>query len=261
MIEPELYDMIFKRKSVRKYEDAPLNVRVVSEILEFAAKAEPLHKEINTGITVVFKDDVKVFLPIISPHYLMLTSELREGYLENAGFILQQVDLFLSSKGFGSCYVGMALPSKDTRKMSELEFVIFMAFGTPAEPVHRTDSSQFRRKALEKIADLSVLSEDVNSFYNVTALLESVRLAPSATNNQPWFLVPGKDKLEFYCVKPGFIKSIAYRKMNKIDMGIALCHCALAAANSGKTYEFICDNQAQAHCPKDYYYTGSILLK
>ena len=261
MMVLELYKMISKRKSVRKYEAVTLSIRDISEILEFAGNAEPLHKEIKTTIDVVSRENVNVFLPVISPHYLMMTSEEREGYLENAGFILQQVDLFLSSKGLGSCYVGMALPSKDARKMSELEFVIFMAFGSPAEPVHRTDPSQFRRKGLEKIADLSLHFEDVNSFYNVTYLLESVRLAPSATNNQPWFLVPGKDKVDFYCVKPGFIKSIAYRKMNKIDMGIALCHCALAAANSGRTHEFICDIQAQTDCPKDYYYTGTILLK
>jgi nitroreductase len=261
MMDLELYDMISKRKSVRKYEGAPLSIGDISEILEFAGNAEPLHKEIKTKIVVVSRDDVNVFLPVISPHYLMMTSEESEGYLENAGFLLQQVDLFLSSKGFGSCYVGMALPSKEARKMSELKFVIFLAFGKPEEPLQRTDPSQFRRKDMEEITDISKFLKDIDSFDAVTDLLESVRLAPSATNSQPWFLVSGKDKLDFYCVKQGLLKSIGYRKMNKIDMGIALCHYALAAAHSGKTYEFICDREAQKRRPKDYYYTGTILLK
>jgi hypothetical protein len=203
---------------------------------------------------------VNVFLPVISPHYLMMTSEESDGYLENAGFILQQVDLFLSSKGFGSCYVGMALPSKEARKMSELKFVIFMAFGRPEEPLHRTEPSQFRRKDMEEIIDISELLEDIDSIDAMTDLLESVRRAPSATNSQPWFLVSGKDKLDFYCVKTGFIKSIGYRKMNKIDMGIALCHFALAAAHAGKKYRFLCDGEAQKRCPLGYYYTGTIVL-
>jgi len=260
MLTVGLYDYISKRKSVRKYARESLDKRVISEILEFAGNAEPLHKEIKTKIAVVSREDVNVFLPVISPHYLMMTSEESEGYLENAGFLLQQVDLFLSSKGFGSCYVGMALPSKEARKMSELKFVIFMAFGRPEEPLHRDGHSQFRRKGLEEIIDIPELLDDIDSFDAVTDLLESVRLAPSATNNQPWFLVPGKDKLDFYCVKLGPIKSIGYRKMNKIDMGIALCHCALAAAHAGKNYGFLCDSEAKKQSPEDYYYTGTIVL-
>jgi len=261
MMALELYEMISKRKSVRKYGVAPLNIKEISEILDFAGKAEPLYKEIKTKIEVVSRENVNVFLPVISPHYIMMTSEDREGYLENAGFILQQIDLFLSSKGFGSCYVGMALPSKKAMQISKLKFVIFLAFGSPAEPVHRTDLSQFKRKDLADIIEIPEHMEDIDSFDALTDMLENVRLAPSATNSQPWFLVPAKDKLDFYCVKLGIIKSIGYRKMNKIDMGIALCHCALSSAHSCKTYKFVCDYQARAQCPKDYYYTGSIVFK
>lgn len=256
----ELYDFISKRKSVRKYADEPLDKRAVSEILEFAEKAEPLHKDIKTKIQVVSKDEVNVFLPVRSPHYLMMTSEPREGYLENAGFLLQQIDLFLSSKGYGSCYVGMALPTKEARGMSELEYVIVLAFGKPAELLHRTDLSQFRRKPLNEIADLSELMEDIDSFDALTDIMESVRLAPSATNGQPWYMVPDKGKLDFYCNKPGLIKSIGYKKMNKIDMGIALCHCFLAASHAGIDWKFTIETGAEAHCGKDYYYTGTILL-
>ncbi|MBP1743554.1 MAG: nitroreductase [Firmicutes bacterium] len=260
MIPVELYDYISKRKSVRQYDDRPLDIRAISEILEFVGKAEPLHKEIKKEIQVVSKDEINVFLPVRSPHYLMMTSEPREGYLENAGFLLQQIDLFLSSKGYGSCYVGMALPSKEARSMSELEYVIVLAFGRPAEPLHRTEPSEFKRKPLPEIADLSELMEDIDSFDAVTDIMDSVRLAPSATNGQPWYMVPDTGRLDFYCVKLGFIKSIGYRKMNRIDMGAALCHCSLAAEHAGIPSEFIFDSEAQKRCPKDYYYTGTILL-
>jgi len=260
MMPVELYDYISKRKSVRKYTDEPLDIRAVSEILEFAGKAEPLHKEIKTQIQVVSKDEVNVFLPVRSPHYLMMTSEPSEGYLENAGFLLQQIDLFLSSKGYGSCYVGMALPTKEARRMSELEYVIVLAFGKPAEPLHRMDPSEFRRKPLPEISNLSELIEDIESFDAMTDMMDSVRLAPSATNGQPWFMVPDTGKIDFYCAKPGLIKSIGYKKMNKIDMGIAICHCSLAASHAGISCKFIFETVAEARCPKDHYYTGTILL-
>ena len=46
--------------------------------------------------------------------------------------------------------------------------------------------------------------------------LEAVRLAPSSRNSQPWRVVLDDDGLHFYTTKN--------RDMNKIDMGIALCH-------------------------------------
>lgn len=260
MMNDELYNFISKRKSVRKYEDEPLGVGEIAEILEFWDKAEPLHAEIRTEARIVPREEINLFLPVSSPHYLMLTSEPLEGYLENAGFLLQQMDLFLSSKGYGSCYVGMALPSKEARKMSGLEFVIVLAFGRPAEQLHRTEISQFRRKSLREIAGIPEQSGDIGSFEAVTDLLDCVRLAPSATNSQPWFVVPGTGRLDFYCVKPSFIKAIAYRKMNKIDMGAALCHCLLAAAHAGIACGFTRDSEALKRCPDGYYYTGTVSL-
>jgi len=259
-MQSELYEYISKRKSVRKYEDEPLDANALSEILEFAGTAVRLDNEIKTEIYIVPRDAVTLFLPVKSPQYLMFTSEAKDGYLENAGFILQQIDLFLSSKGYGSCYVGMAMPSGEAKGMSELEYVIVLAFGRPAETLYRTDISQFRRKALSEIADASELIEDVDYFDITADIIDSVRLAPSATNSQPWFLITDKRRLDFFCEKPNFIKAIGYKKMNRIDMGIALCHCALAAEHLGRVWKFAREEDEAKKCPKGYYYTGTMLV-
>lgn len=44
----------------------------------------------------------------------------------NAGFIYQQVDLYLQSQGFGACWIGMG-KAKSSRK--DLKSVILIAFG------------------------------------------------------------------------------------------------------------------------------------
>lgn len=260
MMPSELYEYITKRKSIRKYEDEPLDNDALNEILEFAGKAKRLDKEIRTEINIIPRDEVTLFLPVKSPHYLMFSSEEKECYLENAGFILQQIDLFLSSKGYGSCYVGMAFPSKEAKRMSELGYIIVLAFGRPAEPLHRTETSQFRRKELPEIADASELIEDVDCFDMTADIIDSVRLAPSATNSQPWFLITDKRRLDFFCEKPNLIKAIGYKKMNRIDMGIALCHCAIAAEHFGKAWKFAREEEEASKCPKGYYYTGTILV-
>lgn len=64
-------------------------------------------------------------------------------------------------------------------------------------------------------------------------VMECVRFAPSAVNKQPWRLVVSGNKVHFY-LKPdkGFV-SDSVGDMQKIDMGIAICHFCLAAAEKG----------------------------
>src|SRR5690606_38406218 len=98
-------------------------------------------------------------------------------YLTNAGYILQQLDLYLSANGLGSCWLGIAKPTKDESFFSGLKFVITLAFGKPAEKLHRNEIGEFNRLPLDKIRDAVGMDN----------LLEPARLAPSANNSQRWY--------------------------------------------------------------------------
>ena len=72
--------------------------------------------------------------------------------------------------------------------------------------------------------------------------LETVRLAPSAVNKQPWRVVVADNTAHFYLKRnKGFI-SDAVGDMQKIDLGIALCHFALSAKESGLNITFSIDD-------------------
>lgn len=251
MTQLNFYESIFTRKSIRKYDTTPIEDKTLLEIEAFIKTVKTLNDNIKTEIRIVSKNEINSLLPIKAPHYLVMTSENKEGYLTNGGYMLQQVDLYLSSKGIGSCYLGMSQPTRATKKASELEFVMVMAFGNPAEPVHRANISEFKRKAFTEITN--ILNND--------ELLEPVRLAPSASNGQPWFFTGGKDVINAYCVKPSFLKAILYEKMNKIDMGIALWHLSVTAEHFGKTIEFSQKGAAQDNHPKGCYYITTVTLK
>ena len=63
--------------------------------------------------------------------------------------------------------------------------------------------------------------------------LEGVRLAPSAVNKQPWRAVVCGDKVHFFEKRTkGYVSPDGW-DIQKIDMGIALCHFELAAKESG----------------------------
>ena len=69
--------------------------------------------------------------------------------------------------------------------------------------------------------------------------LEMVRLAPSATNKQPWRAVAWKDRVHFYEKKTKGYAKESTGDIQKVDLGIALCHFEIAAEESGLKGRFI----------------------
>ena len=69
--------------------------------------------------------------------------------------------------------------------------------------------------------------------------LDMLRLAPSASNKQPWRVVKDGLAWHFYLQRTrGYNSGIASRllkipDLQRVDMGIAMCHFALTAAEIG----------------------------
>lgn len=250
-MEINLYQQMFKRKSIRKYELNSLSSDVLNDISTYMNSLIRMNDEIKTEMKIVSGSLVKNLLPIKAPHYIIVTSENKDGYLTNVGFMLQQMDLFLSSNCIGSCWVGMAKPTKEIAKEMEFEFVIAMAFGEATENLHRESILEFKRKPLDTLCDTS-------EFYEI---IEAARLAPSATNSQPWYFQVSDGVIHCFCVKSNIIKALIYDKMNKIDMGIAICHLWLALKNSGRSVDFFEDKLVKDNQPKGYYYIASLKFK
>ena len=226
MTKAQLFKSIFVRKSVRKYRMTPLTEVQLSEIQHYTETVTPLDASIRYSFSYLSSDQVKNLFPIKAPHYMCIFSEEKEGYLMNAGYILQQIDLYLSAQNLGSCWLGMARLSKEVPVVKEgMEFVIMLAFGHGEGAVHRQAVSEFKRKSLGAISDLKEGEE----------LLEAVRLAPSASNSQPWFFSGDRSEIIVSREKLNFIKAPLYGKMNQIDIGIALCHLMLSIDHQGKT--------------------------
>lgn len=112
MTNAQLYNAIFRRRSIRKYDMSPLPADAIEKLQEYASVANPLDENIRYEFAYLGSADVKNLLPIKAPHYICLYSEKKGNYLMNAGFLLQQVDLYLSDNNLASCWLGMAKPSK-----------------------------------------------------------------------------------------------------------------------------------------------------
>jgi len=229
MEHTDLYSTIHKRKSIRKFDPTPLDEATIAKISNRFDKIKPLITEIKTKLMILPANTVKGLFAPKAPHYLALFSEEKEGYLTNAGYILQQLDLYLSANGLGSCWLGVAKPIKDFNNDSILKFVISLAFGRPAEQLHRKGVEEYKRLSLDQIRNASGMDD----------LLEPARLAPSANNSQKWFFTGSDGNLDVYVSN-----SLIQNKWSLIDAGIAICHICIAAQHLGKQFEFSKDLKA-----------------
>lgn len=171
-------------------------------IQEFIASVRPLNNGINYYYEILTRDEVNLGTRWSAPYYLALYSEKKDNYLENIGFVFQQVSLFMQGIGIGSCWVGLG-----SIKKKNPEFVILMAFGKSDKMTRNL--VDFKRKGLEKISD------------SMDERLTPARLAPSAVNSQPWYFKHAGDGFDVYQVNQNIIKRQFFKKWNPIDVGIA----------------------------------------
>ncbi|MBQ7345229.1 MAG: nitroreductase [Oscillospiraceae bacterium] len=240
--ESPLREMISRRRSVRSYEDTPVDQATVERILDFCHRAKPLDPRIRVDVKVVTDQQVRNYLRWKSPQMLAIFSQEMPGHLENVGFLFQQVDLFIQSLGLGSCWLGLGKlrePIPDTEGMC---FVMLIAFGHPLDQELRWDVSQFQRKALSQICD----REDI--------CLEPARLAPSGTNSQPWYFTHVGDRIDVYRSLAGEKRHWRLGNVNRIDMGIALAHLYVTYP---ETFRFFTAEAAEL---EGHGYTGSITI-
>ncbi|MCL1859374.1 MAG: nitroreductase [Oscillospiraceae bacterium] len=228
-------EIIRKRKSVRKYDFSALDAATLDKIWEQIKNVTPLYLDIRYSVEIVNK--TKGMFGIKAPHYLIFGSEEKDGAYENIGFIGQQLDLFLSGSGIGSCWLGASKPEE--KEESALPFVICMAFGKPAEPLHR-DISEFKRKPLTEISE------------GFDERLEAARLAPSAVNAQNWYFIAENGKIHCYRKKANPLLGFIYNKLHCIDMGIALCHIA------EESESFYFSKELGTATKKGYVYMGTV---
>lgn len=216
----DLYSAIFQRKSVRKFDLTPLDEETLQDLYQYIEHLQPLFPEISytVGTPATHRRNM---IPMKAPHYLSFYSEKKEGYLLNIGYLIEQIVLYLTAKGIGSCWLGLAKPVEDQiENLDNQEFVIMLAFGKGASSIYRTALSQFKRKKIEEISDIPAQYE----------LLEAVRLAPSGINRQPWYFSGSAKEIHVYREHLGKIKSSIYNKTDQIDLGIALCHLVISGS-------------------------------
>lgn len=216
----ELYDAIGRRKSCRKYSGVPFNEARLTQIRHAIEGFPPLYP--NVPLTYRLIRQVKGMYVVKAPHYLVISGLGMPGEQENAGFLFEQLVLWFDTQDIGCVWLGGARDSEKGRNRND---IIMIGFGEADEPVHR-GGNEFKRKPVHEIT---------NDWED--PLIEAVHLAPSGMNLQPWYFdkVEGRTTLLKQNPKPP--ASLIYRHTD-LDMGITLCHYALACKRFNRPFSF-----------------------
>ncbi len=249
--EYSVRETVEKRISVRGYDGRRLSEQQKEDILCYAAGLQnPLGPK--TRIKLIEKstatDGEKLGTYGIikgTDLYFGAAVPKQECALEALGYEVERLVLYLTAQGLGTCWLGGTFNKGAFAKAMELEenelFPIISPIGYPAEQMRLLEKIMASSTKRKQRMDREKLFFDRNfnmSFGRGSKWdfpLEMVRLAPSAVNKQPWRVVVDGNMVHFFEVHS---LPAAEVDLQRVDVGIAICHFHLAVLEQGMAGHF-----------------------
>ncbi len=254
------------RRSVRTFDGTPLKEEDAQRILDFAEKVEDPY-DIPITWKILDADKYGLSSPVITGTRVYMAGKMRrDAHAEEAfGYAFEKVVLFAWSIGIGTTWIAGTMDRNAFERAMEVSKDEVMPcvspLGYPARKMSLRESLMRKGVKADSRAGFGTLFFDGEFGRPLTegksgrlaAILEAVRLAPSAVNKQPWRIVVCDDKIHFYEQRSkGYIAENGW-DVQKIDMGIALCHFELAAKECGIDVSLeLCDPGLTAPADTDY---------
>lgn len=229
-MDNNLYDMIYKRKSFHLFKDIGdehITPRELEDIENYFYSLKPLVEDINIKIKIV-KDDT--ICKRGEEYSILFYSEKKNLYLQNIGYLGEQMDLYLVSKNIGTLWFGIGKPTD--MKYDGLDFVIMIAIAKINSPLKfRKDMFKSKRKSVEEIWN-------GNDYLDIANI---VRYAPSSCNTQPWKVETSRNEIKVYRYKEegkrGIMPIMMVDYYNQIDIGIFLCFLELCLSKNNLKFK------------------------
>ena len=250
-----LYEAIFKRYSMRQFEMTPLDRDTLERIVRFYEKMTSLFPGIETeiGITEALngKRAPAGFFGVKAPYYLTFYSEERDRAEMNAGYLCEQLSLFLLTLGIGSCFLGSARIQGAPKSRENKKTMITMAFGKPSGRLTRRPE-QAKRLPLKS---LCVFKNPPTEW--MMKVLEAARLSPSALNRQPWRFAVVGNRIHVFSKKDRMDRP---RRLAEFDFGAMFAHIAVASEELWLDIDLIrLDNISQKNFRSNQYVLSAIV--
>ena len=246
----ELLELIKSRKSVRTFDGRPLSADDRKRLEQYC---ETVSNPFGIPIRFVLLDAAEHGLSslVLSGDTMYVTGMIKK--TDNAeaafGFSFEKLVLYAWSLGIGTTWIGGTMKRELFERaagLSEDEMMPCVSpLGYPAKK--RSVRETVMRKGVG--ADTRMPAEKLffDGAWNVPLafseqepiheLLEMVRWAPSAVNKQPWRIIADDAGFHFYEKQDKGYVNERTGDLQKIDVGIALCHFVTGMESLGKKPE------------------------
>lgn len=272
----EQYDAIFYRKSTRKYSNKRVKENLLEEVKNICSQITYLNKDLNIKAHVIERGHLVHLLMgkngnIKAPHYIVVTSNKGNDYLQNIGYAMEEVVLKLTTLGLATCWLECNIKREDILEFVELSDsneekndmtkeseekdedleeanlehpYSIIAFGYPEEneKLFKINNNIDRKRINHVCRKLDK---------NLEKIVEALRWAPSMKNSQPWILYNSSNMIHLYEEK----QKKNLKDANKISMGIALRHLDIACEKFGLKVDYS-KMDVKRRIAKDYYITA-----
>lgn len=279
-----IIEIIKRRVSVRTYSGEPIPSALLERLTGvFEKNSAPLFgNHLRFSLAVLNesqRDEVKQLSTygVIRNAGVYMLGAVSKGprCMTDFGYAMEKNILEASSLGLGTCWLGGTFSrSGFSRRMDLRENEVLPAVspvGFPAgrrslvDGIFRFAASSHARRPWPDLYYAGNPSEPLSpsAAGGFVEALECVRLAPSASNKQPWRVIKENGAAVFHFYSAGGRGSTPASeesgeiRFHEIDMGIALCHFELASRALGRTGEWQRTDSARDVRGWDYFLSWS----
>ncbi len=262
MFEKSVAELIRQRSSCRSYRNEPVNgsARNAMESFLNMPHARPFNSDIRFKLAVAEEDDSSALkglgtYGIIRNPQAFIIGAVRSSVrsLEDYGYVTEKLILRAADLGLGSCWLGGSFrksrfaSSISASKNETVPAVVSIGYPAPGKTgldrIMRISAGSDNRKPWEELFfdgsfDAPLAREATGAYHEP---LEMLRLAPSASNRQPWRIVRevNSGTFHFYLERSRAytinLKLLGLADLQRVDMGIAMCHFELTALENKLT--------------------------
>jgi nitroreductase len=252
---PKQYRTLLARTSCRRFDSAPLDETALQSVHLALDSVEPIQAEHRVKfltLNELEKSQLAVAQGaygrfIVSSHLMIPYTEKSSDSLIELGFQSQQAVIKLEEMGLGSCYVGAHSRVRKLQQEFGLAETAHLAavliYGKPAPPQQKKHITQSllgltgnrTRKPVENLF-IEPIPLDMHLPAEWEAILEGGRWAPSATNAQPWRLLPIDGEFQLFTNPAAYpiVLNAGSKLMYALyDAGIFMANILLAARAFG----------------------------
>ncbi|UFS69578.1 hypothetical protein LPW11_16965 [Geomonas sp. RF6] len=252
--------LVRQRYSCRSYSSKPIGKETLRTLSRFFAehRTGPFGGEARFELLAMTEEDHEILRGLGTYGFIKgatgyVVGAMKRGAhdLEEYGYLLEQGLLLCTDLGLGSCWLGGSLTKSRFAErirlgqgeiMPAVASVGYIKEGTrEKDGIRRRAGSDRRLPASELFFDggfgVPLHAAEAGAYAGV---LEMVRLAPSASNRQPWRIVRGDGAWHLYLQRTkGYGKGtllftvLGLADLQRVDMGIAMCHFELGAREMG----------------------------